>query len=350
LNLGNFHKLHPSSEGKESWESLVSATNNLQAVTLESFRALVGATFSIYRKNWLSLGGYNPLFKTGEDTELGWRVLMAGMRMVPEDKAYSWHLGISTVDQNTNTVIAHNQPLFANYIPALTYLRNKSDLQWKVPENEVLIDCRKMSFETFKQVINQFIITGQSQFKLLADWKILNRRYSVINDANRDIRAISRFVQSDGRFSFINLTSQQALSIHEILEFIQSSSIPYLYFVEGNPDQRIIYKALRKKLNKSKNGLEGLVDALDQRAFILYTPALNRARNTPGDFYQNLQNQWGICWAEVGSFDFTKQLSISNIFPMIALGFRSFAKIRRPKQLKNLLKRTVIVLKNSRSY
>ena len=350
LNLGNFHKLHQSSEGKESWESLVKATNNLRSVTLESFRALVGATFSIHRKNWQSLGGYNPLFKTGEDTELGWRVLMAGMRMVPEDKAFSWHLGISTVEQNTNTVIAHNQPLFANYIPALTYLRNKSDLQWKVPENEVLIDCRKMSFETFKQVINQFLINNQSQFRLLGDWKALNRRYSVINDANRDIRAISRFVQSDTRFALVNLTSQQTLSIHQILELIQSSAVPYLYYVEGNPDSRITYKSLKRKLIKSKNGLEGLVDELDQRAFILYTPALNRARNTPGDCYQNLQNQWGICWAEVGTFDFTKKLSFTNIFPMLALGLRSLTQIRRPRQVTKLIKRTFLVLKNSRSH
>ncbi len=350
LNLGNFHKLHQTSEGKESWESLVSATNNLQDVTLESFRALVGATFSIHRKNWLSLGGYNPLFKTGEDTELGWRVLMAGMRMVPEEKAYSWHLGISTVDQNTNTVITHNQPLFANYIPALTYLRNKSDLQWKVPDNEVLLDCRKMSFETFKQVINQFLKDGQSQFKLLGDWQRLEQRYSVINDGAKDLRAISRFVQSDIRFTLIKVTGQQILSIQQILDLIQSSSTPYIYFVEGDPDQRIIYKALKRKLSKSKNGLEGLVDALDQRAFIVYAPALNRARSMPGECYQNLQDQWGICWAEVGSFDFTKQLSITNIFPMIALGLRSFAKIRRPKQVKNLIKRTFVVLRNSRSY
>jgi hypothetical protein len=270
--------------------------------------------------------------------------------MVPEDKAYSWHLGISTVEQNTNTVIAHNQPLFANYIPALTYLRNKSDLHWKVPENEILIDCRKMNFETFKQVINQFLITNQSRFRLLGDWKLLNRRYSVINDANREIRAILRFVQSDTRFALVNLTSQQTLSIHEILELIQSSSIPYLYFVEGNPDQRIFYKALRKKMNKSKNGLEGLVDTLDQRAFILYTPALNRARNTPGGCYENLQNQWGICWAEVGTFDFTKELSLTNIFPMVALGLRSFTQVRRPKQVIKLIKRTFLVLRNSRSY
>jgi hypothetical protein len=172
----------------------------------------------------------------------------------------------------------------------------------------------------------------------------------VINDANRDIRAISRFVQSDPRFALVNQTSQQTLSIHQILELMQSSSVPYLYYVEGNPDSRITYKSLKKKLNKSKNGLEGLVDTQDQRAFILYTPALNRARNTPGECYQNLQNQWGICWAEVGTFDFTKKLSFTNIFPMLALGLRSFTQIRRPRQVTKLIKRTFLVLKNSRSY
>jgi hypothetical protein len=49
LKAGNFEKLHPTSEGKESWESLINATRQLQEVSLESFRALVGATFSISR-------------------------------------------------------------------------------------------------------------------------------------------------------------------------------------------------------------------------------------------------------------------------------------------------------------
>lgn len=352
LRSGNFSKLHPVSEGKESWESLVSATKQLQEVSLESFRALVGATFSITRSNWLKLGGYNPLFKTGEDTELGWRVLIAGLRMVPEEKALSWHLGISTVDQNQKSVIAHNQPLFANYIPALNYLRNKSPINWQVAENQVIIDCRHMSFECFKQVSNQFLTdtTAQARFKLLATWSVLDGRYKVTADSHKDIRAIKRFVQSDNRFEFITVADQAQLDIHEILEFAHSTATPFIYFIEGNPDQRIIYKALRRKMNKSKNGLEGLVDAFDQRAFILYAPALNRARNTTGNIYKNIEDQWGICWAEVGEFDFTKRLSITNIFPMVALGLRSFAKIRRPKQLKNFVKRIFVVLKNSRSY
>lgn len=352
LKAGNFEKLHPTSEGKESWESLINATRQLQEVSLESFRALVGATFSISRTNWINLGGYNPLFKTGEDTELGWRVLIAGMRMVPEEKALSWHLGISTVEQNLNAVVSHNQPLFANYIPALNYLRNKTSFNWQVAENSVIIDCRKMSLESFKQVSNQFLEdrSGQANFKLLAPWKILDQRYKISEDSHKNLRAIKRLAIGDIRFEFINLAYHEDLSIHEILEFAQSTATPFIYFIEGNPDQRILYTALRRKMNKSKNGLEGLVDNLDQRAFILYAPALNRARSMPGNCYQNIMDQWGICWAEVGEFDFTKRLSITNIFPMVSLGLRSISRIRRPSQVIKLIKRIYLVIRNTRSY
>lgn len=351
LSDGKFHELHQESEGKEGWETLITGTKDLRNPGLESFRAVVGATFSISRKNWLALGGYNPLFKTGEDTELGWRVLMSGIRMVPERDAHSWHLGISTVEQHMETVIQHNRPLFANYIPGLAYLRGHAPLTWAVAENQVIVDCRNMSFEAFKSMVNEFLSDrkGQAKFLLLGPWSELPARYRVIEDPLKDVRAIYRYCMADARFAFEILHGDEVLMIDDILEKMKVASSPYIYFTEGSLDERIRFGALRHKITKSKNGLEGFVDTKDQRTFLVFAPALGRARRMPGKIYSNIEQQWGLEWVEISQFDFSKNLSLRTLFPLIFIALRSFAKVRRPKDLKNLIKRIIKVTRNSLS-
>ena len=351
LEDGQFHELHRESEGKEGWETLITGTKDLREPGLESFRAVVGATFSITRKNWLNLGGYNPLFKTGEDTELGWRVLVSGIRMVPERDAHSWHLGISTVEQHMDTVIAHNRPLFANYIPGLAYLRGHAPLNWAVAENHVIVDCRTTTFESFKTMINDFLSDrkGQARFTLLGPWSELPKRYRVIEDPLVELRAIYRYCFTDSRFTFELLHGEDPLPIEDILAKMKVSASPYLYYSEGNLDPRIRFGALRQKMLKSKRGLEGFVDAQDQRNFLVYAPALGRARRIPGSVYSNIEQQWGLEWVEITEFDFSKRLSLRTFLPLIFIALRSFTRVRKPKDLKNLIKRIIKVTRNSLS-
>ena len=349
LKAGAFADLHKVSETKEAWELLIKGTNELRKPGLESFRALVGATFSITRKNWNSLGGYNPIFTTGEDNELGWRALLAGMRFVPERQALSWHLGISTVEVHTDTVIAHNRPLFANHVPALSYLRGNDQLTWAISENYVVADCRNMPAEAFKNMVNEFFADekGQARFLLIGPWKELVARYKVTSDSLRELREIKRWVAGDARFTFEEIAGDKKLTIAQILDRFDEPSTPFFYFTEGAIEPIVRFGALRHRISKSGNGLEGVVDSKDQRTFIVYAPALGRAKRAGGYAYFNIQELWGIRWHEISQFDFSKTLSSNNLIPLVGIAIRAAKRIRKPSDFTKLVKKVVHVLKKT---
>jgi cellulose synthase/poly-beta-1,6-N-acetylglucosamine synthase-like glycosyltransferase len=349
LKAGAFASLHKTSEGKESWELLIKGTDELRKPGLESFRALVGATFSITRKNWNSLGGYNPVFTTGEDNELGWRALLAGLRFVPEREALSWHLGISTVEVHTDAVIAHNRPLFANHVPALSYLRANDQLTWAVAENYVVADCRNMPAESFKNMVNEFFADekGQARFLLIGNWKALSTRYKVTGDSLKELREIKRWIAGDSRFTCEEAASEKKLLISEILERFNEPSTPFFYYTEGAIDPVVRFGALRHRISKSGNGLEGVVDSKDQRTLIVYAPALGRANRAGGYAYRNIQELWGMRWHEISQFDFSKTLSSNNLIPLVGIAIRAAKRIRKPSDFTKLVKKTVHVLKKT---
>ena len=349
LRNGSFSTLHKVSEGKDSWELLIKGTDDLRAPSLESFRALVGATFSISRKNWNSLGGYNPIFTTGEDNELGWRALLGGMRFVPERQALSWHLGISTVEVHTDTVIAHNRPLFAHHVPAMSYLRANDQLTWTVPENYIVADCRSMPAESFKNMVNEFLAdeSGHARFLLIGNWKALTARYKVTEDSLKELREINRWIAGDSRFSCEESASEKKLLISEILQRFDEPSTPFFYFTEGAIDPVIRFAALRHRISKSGNGLEGVVDSKDQRTFVIYAPALGRANRAGGNVYRNIQELWGMRWSEISQVDFSKSLSTNNLLPLVRIAFRAAKKIRNLSDFTKLLKKARQVLKKT---
>lgn len=338
LLAGQFDALHSESEGKDSWELLIKLTDDLRNPDLDSFRAVVGATFSIKRKAWISIGMYNPVFKMAEDTELGWRSLMAGLRLVPEREARSWHLGISTVEENVARVLEHNRPNMANYIPGLGYLRSGSSVNFKVPDAEVLIDARGMSFDSFVQVLKKFFVDKnvQARFRVFGPWEALQERYDLRNDPLSSPRRIYGLHSGDSRFTFEELAGTTKLSPHEILDLITPSSTPYIYFTEGELDPKVIFSGMRAFISKSGNGLEGVVDFNDQRTFIIYAPALARAKRLPGSSYRNLELTWGLHWNSVERFAFQDTRGRRYYYRLIRVGILRILKVRRPSDIANL--------------
>jgi hypothetical protein len=200
-------------------------------------------------------------------------------------------------------------------------------------------------------MINEFLSDrkGQARFTLLGPWSELPKRYRVIEDPLVELRAIYRYCFTDSRFTFELLHGEDPLPIEDILVKMKVSASPYLYYSEGNLDPRIRFGALRQKMLKSTRGLEGFVDSQDQRNFLVYAPALGRARRIPGSVYSNIEQQWGLEWVEITEFDFSKRLSLRTFLPLIFIALRSFTKVRKPKDLKNLIKRIIKVTRNSLS-
>lgn len=349
LQSGGYASLHSKFETKPSWEMIITGTDELRKPNLESFRAVVGATFSITRANWESLGGYNLDFVTGEDNELGWRALLAGLRFIPERQAESWHLGISTVEVHTQTVIAHNRPLFTNQVPSFAYLRRHDLFHWAVPENLFIIDCRTISLNSLRNLVNTYFKenTAGTHFIFVANWSVLPNRYKVTDDTYSHIRAIHRLFSGDSRIIFKEARTDSKMRINEILDLVDYRSTPYIYYLEGELDPLIKLVAFKNRIHKSGTGLEGVVDINDHRTFVVYAPALGRARQVGGDMYRNLDKYWGVRWCDVKSFDFGYTLSRKNLSPLVEMAFRSFMRIRTPGDLYRFFKRIVKVIRKT---
>lgn len=341
LKSGKFSGLHPVSAPKQSWEDLIEKSDDLRSPTMASFRAVVGASFSIMRRNWVALGGYNPEFRIGEDTEFGWRSLIGGLRLVPERQALSWHLGISTVVSNRQIILQHNKPNFANHIPDFGYLRDELPIDWAVPENEVLIDARHMSIESFENLIRQFFVDsrGHAVFRIIGPWRDLATRYSPIDDRYLDLREIRNIVGQDSRFILEEIEGDRKLLISEILDLIEIGSTPLYFFVEGNLDPKINFSSLRHALLKYGNGLEGIVDRAGSRTFGIYAPALSRAKSAKGSAYLNLEKCWGIRWREIEQYDSVENPPRKTIVKNLKSAFRALKRIRSIQDLKKYSKR-----------
>jgi hypothetical protein len=46
----------------------------------------------------------------------------------------------------------------------------------------------------------------------------------------------------------------------------------------------------------------GVVDKEDNRAFVIFAPALSRALTSGGDVYENISRQWGLYWMSYEKF------------------------------------------------
>lgn len=299
---GKFLDLHSESWGKELWEARIERTKELTEPGLDGYRALVGATFSIRNSQWKSLGGYNPELITGEDTELGWRAFNAGLRIVPDRQAHSWHLGYSTVEENKEVIHRHNDPALAQFIPQMHSIRARQNFNFKIATYQLVIDLRNSNLAKLLQQLSQLLeLPGTTtEIKLLAPWHLLKERYLPVSDDLQDIREIYNWAKGDLRFSFIDIEPTADLNIDYLLSLFSHSSTPYYLFADGNFS--INLKALVDSLLFSGEGFLGVASKEDRRAFVVFGPALARAERTKGDTYKNISTQWGVRWITSESF------------------------------------------------
>ena len=338
LNANGFSDLHKESWGKELWEARVSLTNDLEKPGIDGYRAFVGATFSMKNSQWKNLGGYNRNLVTGEDSELGWRVFVNGLRTVVDRKALSWHLGYSTVEVHKNQIQRHNDPTFAQLIPQMYRIREKSKFDWLVPTYQVFVDARDTTLAQILSLREKLLATPGStaKFVLLAPWAVLNRRYTPVSDLYSDLREIKNWLAQDPQFTLEVIPAEQLISIEWILEEFEVGSTPYYIFADANTS--INLKELAEYLLESEHGLVGVVDKKDQRAFAVFAPAIARATKFQGSVYQNISELWGIQWLNDDQFmklQRGKNTLIKHFFSFLK---REGKKINSPRQLLIFLK------------
>ncbi len=333
LVAGKFLDLHQESWGKELWEGRIERTNELKRPGLDGYRAFVGATFSLHNSQWRKLGGYNRELITGEDTELGWRIFLSGMRIVPDRQAHSWHLGYSTVEENKALIHRHNDPALAQYIPQMHSIRARQNFNWREATYQLLIDVRNSNLQELLEHMQQLLeLPGtNAEIKLLAQWSILKDRYSPISDEHSDLREIYNWVKGDPRFLFVEVEANLHLTIDFLLALFEVSSAPYYLFVEG--EFKLNLKELVDSLLSSELGLLGVANRDDRRAFASFAPALARAKKGPGSTYKNIAEQWGINWVTEENFSAINSGKRSRFRRIIRFFKREGKKINSLPQL-----------------
>jgi GT2 family glycosyltransferase len=298
LKADGFDDLHTEHWGKKRWEERIDRTNDLEEPGIEGFRAFVGATFSLKRSLWESVGGYNELLKTGEDTELGWRLFLQGVRIVPDRQAHSWHLGLTSVESNKDETAKHNDPMIGQLVPGFAEIRKRGSQIWATPTFETLIDCRESTLSQIRAIAKNFQKLDENQgfFRLLGPWDSLNARYAIATDSYSNLREIHSWLLGDPQFIFEEISHDVNLTIESILQNFTVESSSYFFFVEGNAAPKFECLSLYTTLLNTGNGLVGFANNEDRRAFAVFAPALARARKAEGGLYKNISTLWGARW------------------------------------------------------
>jgi GT2 family glycosyltransferase len=346
LKADAFDILHDESWGKDLWEERVTRTHDLEKPALDGYRAFVGATFSIHNQQWRDLGGYDRNLITGEDTELGWRIFTQGLRTVVDRQAHSWHLGHSTVESNKDQIHRHNDPSLAQVIPQMHSVRARNNFSWSVPTYQVFLDVRD---STLAQVLelrkNLLALPGtNAQITLLAPWKVLAKRYSPVGDIHADLREIRNWLKGDREYSFEEIDVEAQLTIEELIEKFNHGSTPYYIFADaaGTTD----LKDLVDYLLASENGLVGVADKNDRRAFAVFAPALARALTIEGSLYSSISHMWGVLWLSDDRFAALNQGKHNRVRRFGRYLKREGKKVNSPKQLLIFIKKvTSLVLR-----
>lgn len=345
IRSGKFSQLQSESWGKELWENRIERTQDLLHPALDGYRAFVGATFSIKSELWRKIGGYRRNLVTGEDTELGWRLFMDGVRILPERSAQSWHLGYSTVEINKEQIDRHNQPALAQYIPEMKKVRARTKSAWEVPTFELIVDVRNAKLQQLNNICARLIsLPGtQANVVLLASWSQLKKRYSPVTDKHADLREIYNWLKSEDNFSFEEI-GEENLEIEELLNRFTDSPTPFHLFADGDFDEDFDGKTLCDYLLSSENGLVGLATQNDRRAFAVFQPALARSISMRGSIYKNISTTWGVVWMTNESFIALHSGSEFRFARALNFVKREGKKINSPRQLLIFVRKLLGVL------
>ena len=346
LKAGAFDLLHEESWGKDLWEERVARTKDLEKPALDGYRAFVGATFSIRNDQWRELGGYNRDLITGEDTEFGWRVFTNGLRTVVDRQAQSWHLGYSTVESNKDQIHRHNDPSLAQVIPQMHSVRAKSTFGWAVPTYQVFVDVRGASLQQLLDMRAKLLVLPgtNAHFTLLGPWKVLKKRYSPVGDIHADLREIRNWLAGDSGYTFADIDSDAQLTIEELIEGFTHGPTPYYIFAEATGETDL--KDLVDYLLASENGLVGVADKNDRRAFAVFAPALARALTSDGWLYHSIAETWGVLWMSDDRFASLNQGKHNRVKRFGRYLKREGKKVNSPKQLLIFIRKiTSLVLR-----
>jgi hypothetical protein len=275
---------------------------------------------------------------------LGWRVFINGLRTVVDRQAKSWHLGYSTIESNKDLIHRHNDPLLAQLIPQMHSVRAKNAFNWSIPTYQLFIDVRASTLDQLLDLRAKLLkLPGtNAHFTLLAPWKVLAKRYSPLDDPHGDLREIHNSLNGDLEYSFKDIGSDSQLTIEELIEGFTHGPTPYYIYAEANGEFDL--KDLIDYLLASQNGLVGIVNKKDQRAFAVFAPALARALTANTPLYKSIERQWGVLWMNDDQFAVVNQGKHNRMKRFFRYLKREGKKINSPRQFFVFVQKVISLL------
>jgi GT2 family glycosyltransferase len=140
---GEAEALFAVEDAQPHWiENVIADTAGLVQHHPGIFRVFVGATNSVHRDFFKTVGGLDTDLRLGSDTEFAYRLAQAGAVFVPETTSSAWHLGMPQMVQKWDEGRHQRVPYIAQRVPLHGMRRTAPPRAWRVPLVDIVIDIK----------------------------------------------------------------------------------------------------------------------------------------------------------------------------------------------------------------
>ncbi|MGN0065262.1 MAG: glycosyltransferase [Nocardioides sp.] len=245
-------------------------SDDLRGAGTRGFRSHVGATASVARDLFTSVGGLDGTLVLGEDMDLGHRLAEAGAVLVPEHAASSWHLGRSTVMGRRDEVNRYNDAALVNLMPGLRSKRHRRGRVYEVPYLEVVVPARGHADEV-RGCVDAVLASTLDDLSvaLVGPWdQLTDERRSPLGDPLLEARILERTYRHDPR---VRLCTQEPERTPRVPHRIVLATTAYAPLGPA-------LQALVEDLERTQHAERRLVDASgDEVAVLRASAAVARA-------------------------------------------------------------------------
>ncbi|NUQ86982.1 MAG: glycosyltransferase family 2 protein [Glycomyces artemisiae] len=139
--VGEGEALFAIEDSTSHWiETVIADTDGLTAHHPTNYRVFIGATGSLHRDFFKTVGGLDTDLRLGSDTEFAYRLAQAGAVFVPETRSSAWHLGMPQMLERGDEGRQQRVPYIAQRVPLHGWRRTAAPRAWRVPLVDMVVD------------------------------------------------------------------------------------------------------------------------------------------------------------------------------------------------------------------
>ncbi|GAA2008908.1 hypothetical protein GCM10009799_40860 [Nocardiopsis rhodophaea] len=250
---GRAAELFDHDSGGELWiEKILARTNRLRSEGAQAYRIFTGASCSVRRDLFDTVGGMDPTLVLGEDAELGYRLAQAGAVFVPDLDSSGWHLGLPSMRVRREEGTRYRVPYIGHRIADSPLRRDIRGRQWQVPYAEVIVHVYNRPWEQVCDTVDR-LLTGETddiRVVLVGPWTALDTDPSraPLDDPKIELRLLRETYRVDSRVHLSDAVP------------VRDGSVPFrLTLPAGSRPTHHALSTLIDIAEKEKAGLVGVV-------------------------------------------------------------------------------------------